>query len=155
MEYIFYYISAGVVLAAFIVSVYLKSLGFSNIVIGITTVGYTLVYEIILGDQMGLYYYLDPKVSTLYMVLSALLVYPLLNIVYTLFLPRKTRDVLAYTAAWIIAMLVFEFASVAAGTIVFTGWRPFPWSIVTYLFTYTWIYFFYRYMERSRERCFQ
>ncbi|MCX7921700.1 MAG: hypothetical protein N3B21_06765 [Clostridia bacterium] len=147
MEYTAFFVSIAVVWVLFFISIYLRPLRLSNIIIGVTTVGYSLIFDIILGDTLKLYYYINPQVSTIYIVLSAVILYPLTNIVYTLFLPTGRRAVLAYTALWIAGMLIFEYITLLTRTIVFTGWRPVPWSFVTYVITYIWIYFFYRYLE--------
>jgi len=66
-----------------------------------------------------------------------------------MFLPKKHKNALVYTAGWIVALLLFEYASLLTKTIVFTGWKPFPWSIVTYIVAYAWIYFFYRFLANK------
>lgn len=148
MSYTFFYVSGILLIGIFFTSVYFKGLTLSIAIIGIASVAYSLTYEIILGDQLKLYHYIKPKVSTLYMVLAGIFIYPLLNMLYLLYLPKGTGSVIAYTVAWIIAMFLFEFASFATKTVVLTGWKPFPWSILTYIFTYSWINLFYSYLER-------
>ncbi len=144
MAYIFFYSSIVVVYVLFFICCIFKKPLLSNIIIGLTTIGYSLINDILLGDQLKLFHYINPEISTLYMVISAALIYPLLNITYTLFLPTKGKKVLIYTSLWIAAMLLFEYLSIIAKTIVFTGWQPVPWSFVLYVVTYVWIYFFYK-----------
>ncbi|MFZ5989823.1 MAG: hypothetical protein ACOYWZ_22230 [Bacillota bacterium] len=150
MEYLFFYFSIAVVLIILIISTYFRPLDFRSFVIGIATIAYTLVYETVLGGYFGLYYYLNPRDSIIYIVLAGVLLYPALNIIYTLFLPRNGKAALGYTAVWIAAMLIFEYLSIVSGTIVFTGWRPVPWSVITYLVTYLWVYFLYKYLSSRR-----
>ncbi|HHV29227.1 MAG TPA: hypothetical protein GXX73_06460 [Clostridium sp.] len=150
MEYMFYYFSLFGVLVSLIICLYFKSFDFKSSIIGIVTVAFSMVYETVLGGYFGLYYYLNPKDSIIYMVLSAILLYPALNIIYTMFLPKKKKAILGYTATWMIAMLIFEYFSVISGTVVFTGWKPFPWSVVTYIVTYLWVYLIYRYLSNKR-----
>jgi len=69
---------------------------------------------------------------------------------YTMFLPKDKKAVLGYTIAWMAAMMIFEYFSVMFGTVVFTGWTPFPWSVVTYVVTYLWVYLTYRYLSKKR-----
>jgi hypothetical protein len=45
-------------------------------------------------------------------------------------------------------MLAFEVASFYTGTVVLTGWRVIPWSIVTYAVTFGWINLLFRYMKK-------
>jgi hypothetical protein len=121
----------------------IKKLNLASIIIGFTTIGYSLTNDILFGDRLKLFYYISPDKSTFYMVLSAILLYPMLNIIYLMFLPRNIKPHLLYTSIWIAAMLVFEYASLKTKTIVFTGWQPIPWSIVVYIVTYLWINIYY------------
>jgi hypothetical protein len=147
MAYTFFYISLAAVLLLFAISLYFKQIKLSNIIIGITAIAYSLIYEVSLGHIMGLYYYITPGQSMKYILISAILIYAPLNIIYTLFLPEGRKRVLIYTSLWIVAMLLFEYLSVAVRTVVFTGWRPVPWSLVTYIVTYCWIIYFFRLLE--------
>ncbi len=144
MAYLFFYVSTLVVWVLLFAVLRFKSLSRANILVGIVTALISLLYDLLLGENFKLYYYISPQYSVYYIIVSALLIYPLLNIIYTLFLPRKLKSVFLYTVGWIAAMLLFEYASVALGTIVFTGWKPIPWSIATYIFTYLWVYFLYK-----------
>jgi len=114
------------------------------------TVAYSMIYETVLSGYLSLYYYLNPRDSVIYIVMSAILLYPSLNIMYTMFLPKDKKAVLGYTIAWMAAMMIFEYFSVMFGTVVFTGWTPFPWSVVTYVVTYLWVYLTYRYLSKKR-----
>ncbi len=149
MEYAFFYLSAAVLVLLTAGCAFLKSPPrLSNILIGLLTVGYALITDVVLGHQAGLFHYIDPLQSTLYMVLAAIFIYAPLNILYTLFLPEKSKWVLAYTICWIIGLTVFEYVSLLTKTLVFTGWKMFPWSFVLYILAYLWLYFFYRYLQR-------
>jgi hypothetical protein len=148
LEYSFYYISLIVILIIFLVCTKFRKVTLSNIIIGLVTIGYSLISDIITGDRLKLFHYISPRVSTLYMIISAVFLYSLLNILYTMFLPRTNLSALLYTAIWVIGLLIFEGLSVKTGTVVFTGWRMFPWSVMLYLVTYLWIYYFYRYLKR-------
>lgn len=148
MEYTVFYVSIAVIWVIFLILIYFKPIRLSNIIIGITSIAYSLIYEIILGEYLKLYYYINPKNSILYIVISSIFLYAILNIVYTLFLPKKIINILIYTSLWIVMMLLFENATLLSKTIVFTGWKLVPWSITTYLFTYTWVFFFYTYLSK-------
>lgn len=149
MEFIVFYISVIAVLVVFLISIYFRPLRLSNIIIGISSIAYSLIYDLTLGNRLKLYYYINPENSVLYMLISGIILYPLLNTIYTLFLPVKMKSILLYTGAWIVIMLLFEYLTWLTKTIVFTGWNPIPWSVVTYIFTYTWIFIFYRYLLRK------
>ncbi|GAE87067.1 hypothetical protein JCM21531_409 [Acetivibrio straminisolvens JCM 21531] len=150
MGYIFFYFSLFGVLVSLIICLYFKPLDLKKSVIGIISVAYSMVFETVLGSYYKLYYYLNPQDSMIYIVIAAIFIYPVLNIIYTMFLPKSKKAVLGYTLVWIIAMLIFEYLSVIFGTIVFTGWNPVPWSLVTYIFTYLWVYLTYRYLSKKR-----
>ncbi len=153
MAYTFFWISAAASVLLLAATVSLKGAGLPVWTIGIASIAYSMVFEISLGDRFKLYYYISPEVSTLYIILGALFIYTPLNLIYVIFLPEAPGRILFYTVVWTGAMLLFEYASVLTGSVVFTGWKPFPWSIVTYALTYTWVVLFYRYLLRS-TRCF-
>ena len=151
MNYSFFYISAAVLWILFLLLVRSRDLRLSHIIIGITTAAISLAYDTILGEVLGLYHYINTTVSPVYLVLGGIFIYPVLNMVFVIFLPQRKRIAFAYTSGWIIAMLLFEYASLITKTVVFTGWEPFPWSFVTYVVTYAWIIPFYRYMHLKRN----
>ncbi|TYQ17976.1 UNVERIFIED_CONTAM: hypothetical protein Cloal_0371 [Acetivibrio alkalicellulosi] len=147
MEYMFYYLSIAAVLVILAICSFYRPLDFRCFVIAVATIAYSLVYEITLGEYYKLYYYINRQDSIIYMVLAGILLYPALNVIYVLFLPREGIKALKYTFLWIVAMIIFEYGSLAFKTVVFTGWKLMPWSIVTYLATYLWIYVLYKYMS--------
>ncbi|HQL36058.1 MAG TPA: hypothetical protein PLG67_05620, partial [Bacillota bacterium] len=65
------------------------------------------------------------------------------------FLPERIKPAVVYTFIWIILLLAFEILSLYARTIVFTGWRIVPWSIVTYIFTFVWVNLLFRYQKKK------
>ncbi len=149
MPYLFFWSSAAVIWAVTLfLHAYKKPL-LPKVVIGIATVGYSMINDAVLGEIFGLFCYIDSSVSVVYMLLGALLIYPPLNILYVSFLPGSAKKDALYTILWSAALLLFEVFSVWAGTIVFTGWRMFPWSVALYAVSYLWIYFFYRHLVKS------
>ena len=148
MEYIFFYLSIIAILIIFFICNAIRRMTLPSFIIGLTSVGYSLISDLLFGDQLKLFYYIGEKISILYMMLSALFIYSILNIIYTMFLPRNEKKVLIYTVCWIVALCIFEYASIITKTIVFTGWKPIPWSLVTYIAAYLWIYFFYRLLSK-------
>ena len=149
MEYIFFYSSVVAMIILFLFYLSTRRLKLPYIIIGITTVGFSLINDILLGDYFNLFYYISPQKSNLYIVLAAVFIYPIVNIAYTMFLPKTSKYTLVYTIFWIIGMLIFEYFSVLSKAIVFTGWRPIPWSIVLYIIAYLWIYYFYKYLIKK------
>ncbi len=147
MEYTFFWISIAAGLIIFAATVLIKGFNPALSIIAITSVAYSLIFDITLGELSGLYYYITPSWSLLYILLGALLLYTPLNLVYCAFAPADFRKHLVYTFFWIILMLVFEYFSLLTRTVVLTGWQPMPWSIVTYIVTYAWISALYRYLN--------
>ena len=142
MALLVFYISVTIVCIFFLVSIYFKPLHMRHIIIGIASIAYSLIFDVIFGAYLKLYFYINSSSSLLYIVLASIFLYALLNIVYTFFLPKKLKGILVYTGIWITAMLIFEMLSLLSKTIVFTGWKPIPWSFLTYIITYVWVYFF-------------
>lgn len=144
MEYVFFYSSIIIIFFLFFYCLHLRKPSLPSIVIGLTTIGYSFVIDLIFGDSLKLYYYITPAKSTIYMILAALFIYPFLNLLYTMFLPKAMH--LRYTVLWIIGLLIFEYSTLLTKTIVFTGWKMFPWSVVLYITSYSLIYSFYIYL---------
>jgi hypothetical protein len=151
MENIFFNISLIVVLLLILITALFKRIKPASMITGIASIAYSLVFDIVFGELLGLYYYISPEKSMLYILFGAIFIYTPLNIIYTVFAPEGIKQLLAYTAVWTVVMLAFEYASLLTRTIIFTGWRMFPWSVVTYIATYTWINLFYRYLKRKLQ----
>lgn len=149
MSYVFFYGTIVVLWVCFLVICYYKRPRFHHAIIGLATVAYALTYETLFGGWAKLYYYLDSSNSLLYIVVSAILIYPALNVIYILFLPN--RSVWLYSLCWILGMLLFEYITVEVKIINFTGWNPIPWSPLTYIVTYSWVYLFYRYLLKRMK----
>lgn len=101
---------------------------------------YSLTYEMLFGVILHLYYYITPETSAAYIIVASLLLYPVMIILYSLFLPRK--KVLWYTMGWILLFQMLELLSIYTRTVVLIGWEIIPWSPVTYLLTYLFVYWF-------------
>lgn len=144
----FFYGSLAVVWVVFLFCNLKKTVGLKNIIIAIAAVGFSLVFESALGEYAGLYYYINQPDSLLYIILSGVLLYPVINMIYTMFLPEKLNSAIFYTIIWIVLMLAFELLSLYTNTIVLTGWRVVPWSILTYILTFSWINLFFRYLKK-------
>lgn len=151
MAYTYFYTYMVLIWALLLISIRFKPVNFNHFVVGIATVAYSLTYEIILGNWLGFYYYLNKENSALYIVLSGIFIYPILNILYVFFFPKNSKYLLHYTGVWIIAMLLFEYVTVIQRIVIMTGWKPIPWSIATYAFTYLWIILLYRYLEKRNS----
>jgi hypothetical protein len=111
--------------------------------------GYSLLYETSLGEYAGLYYYVDKADSLFYIIISAVLLYPVIEVIYTMFLPEKIKPAIIYTVLWTVLLLGYELLSLYTRTIVFTGWQIVPWSIVTYILTFTWINLLFRHLKKK------
>lgn len=149
MAYIFFYIYLIFIGIVLFICNYYRPLKLRHIIIGITSAAYSVAFDMIFGDWLGLYYYLDLRNSTFYMVLSGIFIYPVLNMLYTLFLPTNRAHFLTYTGMWIVGMIVFEYLSIVQKIIVFTGWKPIPLSLGVYAFTYLWVNLLYNFLKRT------
>lgn len=149
MNYIFFYSSIIVLIIGFIICCKIRALRLSNVIIGITTVGYSLINDTLFGNHFHLFYYISLNETNLFMILAALFLYPILNMIYTMFLPVKSKNISIYTICWIVLLLVFEYFSLKTRSLIFTGWQPIPWSIVSYIVAYLWIFYFYRYLTKK------
>jgi hypothetical protein len=148
MEYTFFNISAAFMPLLLLVASCIRKIKPAAVITGAMSVGYSMLFDISFGDRLGLYYYISPSKSTLYMVLSAVLIYLAANIVFLAFLPENPGRLVFYTSMWVAGMLLLEYACLVTRTIVFTGWDMFPWSIAAYVVTYVWLILFYRYLDR-------
>jgi len=138
-----------IVLIVFAIVTTYRSLDIRHFIIGITSMAYSMTYDILFGDIFELYYYIDLRYSTLYMIIAGILLYPALNIIYTLFLPNLLTNSIYYTIYWIAGIFLLEHITILMRTIVLTGWKVLPWSIITYIATYLWINLLYRYLTRK------
>ena len=149
MAYTFFFIYLILICSALFICNSFRRIKLGHIIIGITSAAYSIAVDIIIGDNLGYYFYLDHGRSTFYIVVAGILIYPVLNIIYVLFLPERGRRFLVYTALWTIAMILFEYLTLKQRIVVFTGWKPIPWSLALYALTYLWINIFYRYLKRK------
>lgn len=149
MAIAFFYCSIVAIWVVFFICVIKRPVTFKHIMIAITAVGYSMLYETSLGEYTGLYYYIKPSDSLFYIILSAIFIYPIIEVIYAMFLPEMTYPTVIYTAVWIVLMLAFESASIYTRTLILTGWRVFPWSIITYFFTFGWINLLFRYLKKK------
>ncbi len=152
MSYICFYVSILTVWIAFAICSRLKTIDLRHIFIGAVSAVYSLTFDILFGEYFSLYHYISPEISAIYILMAGILLYPVLNIIYILFLPAKTKPGLIYTTIWIAAMLFYEYISLKTETIFFTGWEPVPWSIITYIFTYLWLNVLYKYLNAKYSR---
>lgn len=146
MAVTFFYGSIAAVWIIFLLCSLSKPINFKNIMVAIAAVGYSLLFETTLGEYVGLYYYINPSKSLFYIIIAAVFLYPVIEVIYTMYLPEKAKPAAVYTVIWILLMLAFELLSVYARTVVLTGWRVIPWSIVTYIVTFGWINLLFRYL---------
>ena len=144
----FFYASIAAIWIVFLICAVKKPVTLKHLIVAITAMGYSLLYETWLGEYTGLYYYINKEHSLLYIILSAVLLYPVIEVIYTMFLPEKSYPAAVYTVVWVVLMLAFELASFYAGTIVLTGWRVIPWSLITYIVTFIWINLLFRGLKK-------
>jgi hypothetical protein len=144
----FFYGSIAAIWIVFLICTVRRPLSLKHLIIAIAGIGYSLLYETFLGEYSELYYYINKEHSLLYIIISAILIYPVIEVIYTLFLPEKVFSAVLYTAVWIVLMLAFELLSFYTGTVVLTGWRVIPWSIITYIVTFIWVNLLFIYLKK-------
>ncbi|HNR05227.1 MAG TPA: hypothetical protein PKU88_01030 [Bacillota bacterium] len=133
----------------FLICALKKSISFKHIMVAIAGMGFSLLYETALGEYAGLYHYINQSDSLLYIIISGVFLYPVIEMLYALFLPERIKPAIVYTVICIMLLLVFEILSLYTRTIVFTGWRIVPWSIATYILTFVWVNLLFRYLKKK------
>lgn len=132
---IFFYGSILVIWIALLIVIRKRPFKVRHLFVWISYSLYSLVYEIFFGEVLKLYYYITPDKSILYILLGSLFLYPVIMVIYVLFLPAK--KVFWYTVGWIVFTQILEVVSLYTKTVVLTGWKVIPWSPITYIITYT------------------
>lgn len=150
MAKLFFYVSILALMAVFFITIRKKQFRVRHMFLMITYSLYNLVFELIFGEIFELYYYINKAHSLIYIIIAAIFLYPVIAVLYILYLPAGSK-VLLFTSGCIILTLIFEIMSLCAGTIVLTGWKVIPWSVVTYIVSFGLIYMFNRYMLRLSE----
>lgn len=143
----FYYGVLLVVWIVFLFAIRVRPLKLRHLFLWISYSLYTLSLEIILGIFLHLYYYSSQEESLFYVLISSLLLYPVMVVLYSLYLPPK--KVLWYTVGWILVLQVLEVITINTGTIVLTGWKIIPWSPVTYSITYLFVYLLDGFLKKN------
>lgn len=148
MAIIFFYGSIAAVWIVFLICTLKKKITFKYIMIAIAYIGYSLLLETIFGEYIGLYHYINKSDSLFYLIVSSVFLYPEIALIYAMFLPEKVYSAIIYTTVWVLLMLIFELVSIYTRTIVLTGWKIVPWSILTYVLTFGWINVMFRYIKK-------
>lgn len=148
MNLLFFYGSVIALLVVFLLAHTRKRFRMRHMILMIGYSLYNLIFELVFGEILGLYYYIEKEVSLIYIILAAVFLYPLIAVLYIFFLPGGLKAYL-YTACFTAAMLLMELISLHTGTIVLTGWNIMPWSIVTYIVSFCLINIFYGFLERK------
>jgi len=123
-----------------------KGLRLRNIFLWVFYSLYSLTYEVFFGEIFHLYYYISYSQSIAYILIASYFLYPPAALIYAIYMPDKGMRVV-YTCVWIVLLLALELASIYTKTIVLTGWRIIPWSIITYIASYTLIFLIDKYLK--------
>ena len=99
---------------------------------------YNLIFELIYGEIFGLYYYIERTHSLIYIIIASVFLYPVIAVLYVSFYPEEKRA-LWFTLGAIVIMLFLEMASLNTRTIVLTGWKVIPWSVIAYIVSFVFI----------------
>lgn len=148
MNQLFFYGSIGVLLVIFLAALGKKQFSMRHFILMMGYSLYNLIFELIFGEILDLYYYIDKEVSLIYIILAAIFLYPLIAVLYILFLPAGKKK-LWYTTCFITGVFILELISLRTGTILLTGWKVIPWSIVTYIVSLGLINCFNRFLLRK------
>ncbi len=153
VAYTFFYTIIVVILIILIISLYLhrKQLE-AAILTGVIYIGYTMLFDVFFGETLKLYHYINPELSSLYILISAVFLYPPTIIIFLLFLPKKNVNIVLYTVSWIAVLLLFEKISFMTHTVVLTGWKYFPWSPFTYIVTLSLSILVYKLLHRRLKK---
>jgi len=143
----FFYCLIALLLAVFFTTLCKKQLRTRHIFLMISYSLYNLLFELICGEIIDLYYYIEKSDSLVYIIIADVFLYPLIAVLYVFLLPEG-KKVFWFTSGAIIFLLILEIASLYTGTIVLTGWKVIPWSIVTYIVSFGLIYVFNNYLNR-------
>lgn len=148
MNRLFFYGSITVLLAVFFTCVRRKRLGIRHMIIMMGYSLYNLIFELVFGEIFDLYYYMEKACSLVYIIVASVFLYPLIAVLYVLYLPTGT-GIFSYTLYFITGVLLLELIALYTRTIVFTGWKVIPWSVVTYIISFGLIYAFNRLLIRT------
>lgn len=148
MNRLFFYGSITVLLAVFFTCVRRKRLGIRHMIIMMGYSLYNLIFELVFGEIFDLYYYMEKACSLVYIIVASVFLYPLIAVLYVLYLPTGT-GIFSYTLYFITGVLLLELIALYTRAIVFTGWKVIPWSVVTYIISFGLIYAFNRLLIRT------
>lgn len=147
MDKLFFYGSIILVLAIFFIAFGRRQFQLRHLFLMISYSLYNLIFELIFGEVLDLYYYINKTHSLIYTIIAAVFLYPVIAVLYVLFLP-KGKKIIWYTSGCIILILVLEIISLYTGTVVLTAWRVIPWSIITYIVSFSLIYLLNGYLQK-------
>jgi len=150
LEKQFFFLSLATVLVTFFISTRIRPLKLHHFIVGLISAAFSVIFDTFFGKYLGLYYYVSKESSIVYMVIAGIFIYPVINMLYVMFLPDNRNSALVYTIMLFVGMLIFEYLSIITRTLVFTGWKPIPWSIITYAFTFTWVYYLHRLLIQGK-----
>lgn len=148
MNKYFFYSLLIILIAVFFAALQKKRFRIRYMFLMISYSLYNLVFELIFGEIFDLYYYIEEADSLIYILISAVFIYPLIAALYIYFLPEG-KKAFWYTSGFIIAILILEIVSLYTRTIVFTGWRLIPWSVITYIVSFGLIYVYNNFLKKA------
>ncbi|WP_237266829.1 hypothetical protein [Thermoclostridium stercorarium] len=146
MNVLFFYASIVALLVIFFITVMKKKFTVRHMVLMLGYGLYNLIFELIFGEILGLYYYIEKGHSLVYTIIASLFLYPVIAILYVFYLPERKKVV--YTAGFTVAALIMEIFSLYSQTIVLTGWRILPWSVISYMVSFYLINLFNSFLLR-------
>jgi len=93
----FFYGLIVATMAIFVISSGKQRFNMRHVFLMISYSLYNLVFELIFGEILDMYYYIDKAHSLIYIIIASVFLYPLLAVLYIFFLPGKAKNIW-YTA---------------------------------------------------------
>jgi len=127
------------------VSAAIRKLRFIDVQIMIMIAALTMSCDMLFCKQYHLYYYVSSEYKGWYSFWANLIIIPALGLVFIKFVPKTVKEVAVYIAAWTVISTLFEILIAKPfGILVYSGWRIIPYSVIGYIFAFTWEYVYYR-----------
>jgi hypothetical protein len=131
------------------VSAAIRKLRFIDVQIMIMIAALTMACDMLFCKQYHLYNYVSTEYKGWYSFWANLIIIPALGLVFIKFIPKTLKGVSAYIAVWTVLSTSFEILIAKPfGILVYLRWRIIPYSVIGYIFAFTWEYAYYRILLR-------
>jgi hypothetical protein len=117
--------------------------------IWVTMIAVVLFLDTTFAVALDLYDFVEPKVTITDLVLQATLP-PSFGVIFTNFIPKRTRHFIIYLCLVTLFSLFFEWLCTQTGYIVYKGWKLY-WSTPFYFFGLVYLRWHLSYVTRDKE----